>query len=162
MSIFIETKHTRRLLEFASEVAFSSEDIPAPSIPVTIASANTIYALANLDNPDEPQRTPAQTFAEYIAQLPEWEHDLIKGNREVKSDYDQLLSQCLLTKTKLYSMVNDGGHIPDTDYGSYGWVSASSGRILCEAWGKARGNPVQSFRAEGYGRMVGAYFIGHY
>jgi hypothetical protein len=36
------TKHTRRLLEFDSEVAFSSEDIPANSIPVTIASANTV------------------------------------------------------------------------------------------------------------------------
>jgi hypothetical protein len=53
------TKHTRRLLEFASEVAFSSGDIPAHSIQVIIASTNTVYALANLDTPDEPQGTPA-------------------------------------------------------------------------------------------------------
>jgi hypothetical protein len=77
------TKHTRRLLEFASVVAFSSEDIPAHSIPVTIASANTVYVPANLDIRDEPQRTHAQTFAEYIDQLQEWERDLIKENREV-------------------------------------------------------------------------------
>jgi hypothetical protein len=78
--------HTRRLLEFASGAAFLSEDIPAHSIPVTIESANAVYAPANLDIPDEPQPTPPQTFAEYIGQLPEWERDLIKGHREVKSD----------------------------------------------------------------------------
>jgi hypothetical protein len=66
-------------------------------IPVTIESANTAYAPANPDIPDDSQRTPAQTFAEYIAKLPEWERDLIKGNREVKSDYHQSLSQYLLS-----------------------------------------------------------------
>jgi hypothetical protein len=156
------TKHTRRLLEFASEVAFSSEDIPAHSIPVTIASVNTLYAPANLDIPDERQWTPPQTFAEYIGQLPEWERDLIKGNGEVKSDYHQSLSQCLLTKTKKLYMVDDGGHILDTDHGSYGWVLANSDGILWEGWGNARGHPVQSFRAEGYGRMAGACFVGHF
>jgi hypothetical protein len=59
-------------------------------------------------------------------------------------------------------MVNDGGHIQDTDHGSYRWVLASSDGILWEGWGKARGHPVQSFRAEGYGRMTGACFIGHF
>jgi hypothetical protein len=93
--------------------------------------------------------TPAQTFAEYIAQLPEWERDLITGHREVKSDHHQSLSRCLLPKTNLY-MVHDGGHIPDTDHGSYGWFLASSDGIMWEGWGKARGHPMQSFRAEGY------------
>jgi hypothetical protein len=74
------TKNTCILLEFASEVAFSSEDIPAHSIPVTIASANTVYAPANLDIPDEPQRTS-------VSKNVRWERDLIKENREVKSDY---------------------------------------------------------------------------
>jgi hypothetical protein len=77
------TNHTRRLLEFASEVAFSAEDIPAHSIPVTIASVTTLYAPANLDIPDERRWTPPQTFAEYIDQHPEWERDLIKGSGEV-------------------------------------------------------------------------------
>jgi hypothetical protein len=61
------------------------------------------------------------------------------------------LSQCLLTKTKFY-MIHDGGHIPDTDYGSYGWDLASREGILWE----------ESFRAEGYGRMAGACFIDHF
>jgi hypothetical protein len=69
-----------KLLEFASEVALLSEDIPAHSSPVTIASANTVYAPDNLDIPEEPQRTPLTTFVEYIGQLPEWECDLIQGN----------------------------------------------------------------------------------
>jgi hypothetical protein len=156
------TAHSRRLLEFASEVAFSSQDIPAHSIPVTIESANTACVPANLNIPDEPQRTPAQTFAEYIiAQLPEWERGLIKGNRQVKSDYHQSLSQCLLTKTMMY-VVHDGGLIKDTDHGSYGWVLASNAGIPREGWGKARGHPVQSFRTEGYGRMALACFIGHF
>jgi hypothetical protein len=43
---------------------------------------------------------------------------LSKDIAEVKSDHHQSLSQCLLTKTKLYVMVHDGGHIPDTDHGS--------------------------------------------
>jgi hypothetical protein len=141
------TKHTRRLLEFASEVAFSSEDIPAHSDPVTIASANTVYAPDHLDSPNELEWTPPKTFAEYISQLPEWERDLIKGNREVKSDYHKSLSQCILTKTKLY-MVHDGGHIPDTDHGSYGWVLASNDGTLWEGWGKARGHSVQSFHCQ--------------
>jgi hypothetical protein len=60
-------------------------------------------------------------------------------------------------------MVHDGGNIPVTDQGSYEeGVLASSDGILWEGWGKARGHPVQSFRAEGYGRMAGACFIGHF
>jgi hypothetical protein len=47
-------------------------------------------------------------------------------------------------------MVLDGGHIPDTDHSSY-------------KWGNARDHPMQeSLRAEGYGRMAGACFIGHF
>jgi hypothetical protein len=59
-------------------------------------------------------------------------------------------------------MVHDGGHIPDTDHGSYGWVLAGDDGTLWEGWGNARGHSVQSFRAEGYGRMAGARFIGHF
>jgi hypothetical protein len=59
-------------------------------------------------------------------------------------------------------MVHVGGHIADTDHGSYGWVLASSDEILWEGWGEARGHPVQYFRAEGYGRMAGACFIANF
>jgi hypothetical protein len=86
-ALSLNNKHTRRLLEFASEVIFSSEDIPAHSIPVTIASDNTVYAPDQLDILDEPQhQTSPTTFAEYLGQLPEWERDIIKGNRKVISD----------------------------------------------------------------------------
>jgi hypothetical protein len=132
------TKHTRRLLEFASEVAFSSEDIPAHSIPVTIASPNTVYAPANLDIPDEPKRTPPQTSTSTLANFQNGNATSSK-EIEVKSDYHQSLSQCLLPKTKLY-MVQDGGHIPDTDHGSYGWVLASSDGIL---WAEVKHEVIQ-------------------
>jgi hypothetical protein len=59
-------------------------------------------------------------------------------------------------------MVHDGGHIPDTDHGLYGWVFARDDGTVWEGWGTARGHPVQSFRAEGYGRMAGACFIDHF
>jgi hypothetical protein len=75
------TASTRTLIEFAPEVAFSSEDIPPRSVPVTVASANTVYVPNHLDSTDEPEWTPPQTFAEYISQLPEWERDRIQDNR---------------------------------------------------------------------------------
>jgi hypothetical protein len=115
------TVHSRRLLKFASEVASLSENVPAHSIPVTLESANAAYEPANLEIPEAPQQMPAETFAEYITQLPEWEHDLITGHREVESHHHMSLSQCLLINTKFY-MVHDGGHIPGTDHGSYRWV----------------------------------------
>jgi hypothetical protein len=57
------TAHRRLSLEFAPEVAFSSEDIPARSIPVTMASTNnTVYVPDHLDSPDEREQTPPQMF----------------------------------------------------------------------------------------------------
>jgi hypothetical protein len=57
-------------------------------------------------------------------------------------------------------LVHDGGAAPPL--GSFGWVLANADEILWTGLGTARGNPMQSFRAEGYGRLSGVCFLGHF
>jgi hypothetical protein len=60
------------------------------------------------------------------------------------------LSEALRLKITLY-IVSDGGN--KDDYGSFGWVIGTKEEILVRGRGVARGYPMQSFRAEGYGRL---------
>jgi hypothetical protein len=48
------------------------------------------------------------------------------------------------------------------DYGSFGWVIGTQAEIEYDCQGIARGYPIQSYRAEGYGRMSLLLFLTHY
>jgi hypothetical protein len=48
------------------------------------------------------------------------------------------------------------------DYGSFGWVIGTNHEVIWDCEGTARGSPMQSYRAEGYGRMSLLLFLTHY
>jgi hypothetical protein len=78
----------------------------------------------------------------------------------------------LLSDSSLYELLqqsnvkiliaSDGGH--RDDYGSFGWVHVigTQHEVIWECDGVARGYPMQSYRAEGYGRMSLLLFLAHY
>jgi hypothetical protein len=49
--------------------------------------------------------------------------------------------------------VSDGGADEDIGYGLFGWVLGTDQNFLWECKGITRGNPIQSYRAEGYGPL---------
>jgi hypothetical protein len=57
-------------------------------------------------------------------------------------------------------IASDIGH--KDDYGSIGWVIGTKHEIIWDCEGVARGYPLQSYRAEGYGRMSLLLFLTHY
>jgi hypothetical protein len=67
----------------------------------------------------------------------------------------------LLQQTNVNIVVaSDGGH--KDDYGSFGWVIGTKDEVIWDYEGVARGYPMQSYRAEGYGRMSVLLFLTHY
>jgi hypothetical protein len=99
------------------------------------------------------------TFADYVAILPLWERDLLAHATE---DHYPDSSLCeLLQQTNVNILVaSDGGH--KDDYGSFGWVIGTKDEVIWDCEGVARGDPMQSYRAEGYGRMSVLLFLTHY
>jgi hypothetical protein len=55
---------------------------------------------------------------------------------------------------------SDGGQ--KDDHGSFGWVMGTKDEVIWDCEGIARGYPMQSYRAEGYGRMSLLLFLAHY
>jgi hypothetical protein len=58
--------------------------------------------------------------------------------------------------------ISDGDADVPKNYGSFGWVLGTEHEILLECKGIVRGYPVQSYRAEGYGRISLLLFLTHY
>jgi hypothetical protein len=58
--------------------------------------------------------------------------------------------------------VGDGGADVPKNYGSFGWILSTEHEILWECKGIARGYPMQSYRAERYGRISLISFTTHY
>ena len=57
----------------------------------------------------------------------------------------------------IVALVSDGGYSPELERGSFGFtiMSDDNQEILCDGYGTARGTPMDSFRAEGYGMLAG-------
>jgi hypothetical protein len=63
------------------------------------------------------------------------------------------LYELLNQKRTALPAVSDGGADVPNNYGSFGWVLGANHEILWEGKGIARCYPIQSYRAEGYGRI---------
>jgi hypothetical protein len=102
---------------------------------------------------------PCETFAEHIATLPQWERELLAPATE--QDFpDSSLCELLQQKNTTILAASDGGQ--KDDHGSFGWVIGTQDEVICDCEGVARGYPMQSYRAEGYGRMSRLLFLAHY
>jgi hypothetical protein len=99
------------------------------------------------------------TFAAYVATLPLWEQDLLAQATEVYCP-DSFLYELLQQRNVNILVASDGGK--KDDFGSFGWVIGTKGEVIWDCEGTARGYPMQSYRAEGYGRMSLLLFLKHY
>jgi hypothetical protein len=69
---------------------------------------------------------------------------------------------CRLKKHTTLMAVSDGGANELKTYRSFGWVLGIDQEIQWECKGIARGYQMQSYRAEGYGRLSLLSFLTHY
>jgi hypothetical protein len=74
------------------------------------------------------------------------------------------LFQLLNQKHRTLLAVSDGGTDISKNYGSFAWVHVlgTKQEIVWECKDIARGYPMQSYRAEGYGRLSLLSFLTHY
>jgi hypothetical protein len=70
------------------------------------------------------------------------------------------LYELLQQKNVIILVGSDGGHKDDCS--SFGWVIGTKDAVIWDCEGVARGYPMQSYRAEGYGRMSLLLFLTHY
>jgi hypothetical protein len=99
------------------------------------------------------------TFTDYVATLPLWERDLLAHATEEHCPASSLYEVPQQTNVNIL-VASDGGH--QDDYGSFGWVIGTKHEVIWDCEGVARDYPVQSYRAEGYGRMSLLLFLTHY
>jgi ribonuclease HI len=95
-----------------------------------------------------------------IQEKDEWEKDLldkvIKGSNQ---ENNVKLRRALANENETIIIVSDGGCKDKS--GSYGWAIAleSTGEIVWEHRGRARGGDMNSYRAEAYGMLSAATFL---
>ncbi len=154
----IHTYQTGRRGVTLSNAINTTIALPANYIPVQSPTPpGRIYHIPH-HVPPAPQTKPAPTWPTYLTTLPAWESDLISNTTELVEN-NRLLHTLHHREQTLY-IVSDGGC--DKHRGSFGWVIADESRILWEGWGIAHGNPMSSYRAEGYGRLAAIRFLLHY
>jgi hypothetical protein len=100
----------------------------------------------------------ARGWEEWVERLPEAERDLLQGCREVFTNgNDRPLWDILQDERCELVTVSDGSH--QGKRGSFGWVMAADDQIVWECRGRARGNPMTSYRAEAYGKVAWLVFL---
>jgi hypothetical protein len=96
--------------------------------------------------PAIPPQNPLTDWDEYILSLDPWEHDLI-----VDSQSELTLFTAMQDLNAILLIVSDGSQ--KFTYGSFGWLIGTQTQILASCSGAARGCPMTSYRAEGYGKL---------
>lgn len=96
------------------------------------------------------------SFTTHVHKLPEWEKHLLQ-HLQFSSHHMQIITQLQSASTIL--LVSDGGARPHMPLGGYGWVLATEHEELVTNRGWVTGWPMQSFRAEGVGRLSAIVFL---
>jgi hypothetical protein len=157
-------KRNRRFLEVPTTSDPIQDSHPGPNaIPVTILHETTDQLRCSLPAKTVTDTTSPRicaTFADYVASLPQWEQDLLVHVKEYVLATP--LFEVLQKQNANLLAVSDGGADAALNYGSFGWVLGTDKEILWECKGIARGYPMTSYRAEGYGRISVLSFLTHY
>ena len=152
---FTIQKCQRRCVEIIPG-SYELGDFPKDSVPVKPLGDYRFTLPSEFDLPTaDPARSLATTWTTFLATLPAWEQDLLTECTERLDSTDPLYI-ALQQRGTIY-MVSDGGALGV--HGSYGIVIGTDDDTLCEGKGTARGGPMQSFRAEGYGNLAGLSFL---
>lgn len=144
----------------ASSIPFG--DIPQTCIPVeSEVTKNGSQTVVHGQCISQPTNTtvPPSNFTEYIAQLPEWESDLL---RHIEISNLTSLKASLESATETLQIASDGGLREDT--GSYGVAMGTSTEDLDTNRGRAHGNEelLSSYRAEAYGLLSAILLLRHF
>jgi hypothetical protein len=104
----------------------------------------------------EEQQPVADSFEEYMHNIPEWEKEVIGDNTPEDGGLETLLA--LLATDNEHATIfgaSDGGlRKRRREYGSQGWlIAAHNAKVLWRGSGPAPGSPNSSYRAEGYGML---------
>jgi hypothetical protein len=157
---------TRRFIAVSkSDASFQDSRPPPDAVPVTVLLETTTLLRCSIPPMQtEPVHDAARalncdTFAAYVATLPLWEQDLLAQATEVYCP-DSSLYELLQQRNVNILVASDGGQ--KDDFGSFGWVIGTKDEVIWDCEGTARGYPMQSYRAEGYGRMSLLLFLKHY
>jgi hypothetical protein len=95
-------------------------------------------------------------WSKWIKNLEEWEYRLLSENTTI----DEKELERLIDQQEDILVCSDGGCIEQQ--GSFGWVVGSPTKDIWTGRGVACGNPMSSFRAEGYGKLAAIDFIRQY
>jgi hypothetical protein len=143
--------------------SFQDSRPPPDAVPVTVLfETPTLLRCSVPPMPPEAvhdtARTPTcETFAVHVVTLPPWERELLAHATELYCP-DSSLFEVLQQKKTTILAASDGGQ--KDDHGSFGRVIGT--KVIWDCEGVARGYPMQSYRAEGYGRMSLLLFLAHY
>ncbi len=156
---------TRRFIAVSKDAASFQDSRPPPdAVPVTVLLETptllrcSIPSLPPETGHDAIRDPKVATFADYVATLPLWEQDLLADATEVECP-DSSLYELLQQRNVNILVASDGGH--NDDCGSYGWVIGTYHEVIWDCEGTARGYPMRSSRADGYGHMSLLLFLTH-
>ena len=122
---------------------------------------NRVQAVVDHRLPAHAPSVISRGLNDYFQSLDPWERQLLEGNEEGDPGrlLEWLIEHCQDDSLQLL-MCHDGGE--RNKYGSFGWVISDGRHILWKGWGPAVGHPMQSFRAEAYGRLAAVCFLRRY
>jgi hypothetical protein len=106
--------------------------------------------------PSVTRNVSAIDWTSHINSLPPWQQDLLRDNYENEEATLALWEELSDPKTCIL-IVSDGCHIDP--HGSFGCVIATETETLWSGQEAARGRPMSSYRAEGYGKDCMALFL---
>ena len=102
--------------------------------------------------------TPTTTWHSFCLQLPPWEQPFLQDIRFdapfTPADLHDFFSQ----STIRLLLVSDGS-APTQTIGTYAWVLGTKDDVLVRSAGCVTGFPIDSLRAEGYGKLAGLLFL---
>jgi hypothetical protein len=107
---------------------------------------------------NETSRNEATTWEEYISTLPEWEITLLQGCHQLDDRYP--LWQYLMEPQAIIYAVSDGG--VNGTIGTFGWVIATTSKVICRGKGRVFGRNISSHRAEVCGMLSWLLYLYHY
>lgn len=154
------TEITRRGISFQDTIIADTLEDAELLTPTTRlgVSTNRVAATDGYRVPTHRNTVEPRDLNQFFRSLDPWERQLLEGNQEGVPGrlLEWLIEHTQDVKLQLI-MCHDGGH--RTKYGSFGWVISDGRYILWKGWGPAVGHPMQSFRAEAYGRLAAVCFL---
>ena len=121
-------------------------------------ATSTPPARSHQPPPTKSHLSRATTWTEFTHHLPPWERPFFNDIRIEHPYHAADLFDFFNQETLPLLMVSDGSS-PNQDLGTYGWILGTKDHILARSAGHATGYPMDSHRAEGFGKLASLLFL---